>query len=321
MSRIHLLFMGMGIRVWFLLTQFFSSFRCPKLSDIPSILAISRVIAGGTLYRPDRRAGAFMHPRRVQKRAYAKQRLGDCLPKGTLIRCKARGNVPIEEVCEGDTISDGDGWATVIADFNPQQKVVLAFRLANDRTLRASPDHRLFLAQGTEVRAQDIETGDALLRPFGHGVTVLEISEEPVQECYDLTTSSGRIYLPESDVIVHNCEDHAGYWIARLLNSKLVARAWLGLIYFTMESGEKTGHAVCVFTDFDGKTYWVDYMMPHPAGDHSSFQPGWDWALAVAKSFRATFTGAILFEIPCLTGHQGLSFGNMRVMSPLPSKK
>lgn len=189
MSRTRLLLMGIGIRIWFILTQFLSSFRCPELANIPTIAAIALTVARGSLYRPDRRAGALMHPCRVQKRAYAKRRLGDC-------------------------------------------------------------------------------------------------------------------------------EDHAAYWIARLLHGKLVARAWLGCVYFTMPDGAKTGHAVCVFTDFDGKTYWADYTNPTPAGDHSSFQPGWDWALGVASSFGSTFTGAIMFEIPCLTGRQGLSFGKMRVMSP-----
>ena len=44
---------------------------------------------------------------------------------------------------------------------------------------------------------------------FRTSVRVRSIAEEEPELCVDVTTSSGRFYLPESDTIVHNCEDLA----------------------------------------------------------------------------------------------------------------
>ena len=45
---------------------------------------------------------------------------------------------------------------------------------------------------------------------------VVAVREEEPELCCDVTTDTGRFYLPESDVIVHNCEDLACYRVAEL---------------------------------------------------------------------------------------------------------
>jgi len=45
---------------------------------------------------------------------------------------------------------------------------------------------------------------------------VVAIREEEPELCCDITTDTGRFYLPESDLVVHNCEDLACYRVAEL---------------------------------------------------------------------------------------------------------
>jgi hypothetical protein len=45
---------------------------------------------------------------------------------------------------------------------------------------------------------------------------VVGVREEEPEMCCDITTDTGRFYLPESDLIVHNCEDFACYRVAEL---------------------------------------------------------------------------------------------------------
>lgn len=43
---------------------------------------------------------------------------------------------------------------------------------------------------------------------------VLTISEEPPEETFDIEVEGSRFYLPETDLIVHNCDGHAGLIVA-----------------------------------------------------------------------------------------------------------
>ena len=49
-----------------------------------------------------------------------------------------------------------------------------------------------------------------------HALHVLAVREEAPELSVDITTSTGRYYLPESDTIVHNCEDLVCWQIAEL---------------------------------------------------------------------------------------------------------
>lgn len=154
---------------------------------------------------------------------------GDCLPLSTLVLClnrnRAEGTfVPLSEIEEGDLImADGD-WTRVEKSWFTGRKQILAFELSNATVLRCSPEHRLLLLDGTERRAGSIEVGEHLLTPrqeisFGYGniipvapdgTRVVAIHRErTAQLCMDITTEAGRFWLPESDTLVHNCDDMA----------------------------------------------------------------------------------------------------------------
>ena len=57
---------------------------------------------------------------------------------------------------------------------------------------------------------------DDLIRSSLGNVRVTKIVEGKPEMCGDITTDTGRFYLPEADVIVHNCEDLACYRVAEL---------------------------------------------------------------------------------------------------------
>ena len=158
---------------------------------------------------------------------------GDCLPVSTLVLRDDYTFAPIIALRPGDRIME-DGQATIVQEcVVTGEKSVLAFALSNGRVLRASPEHRLFTADDKEVRAEDVRVGVELrtptkpfptavepFEPIGAvenartAVCVRDITELEPELCADITTSTGRFYLPESDVIVHNCEDLACWLVA-----------------------------------------------------------------------------------------------------------
>jgi hypothetical protein len=121
----------------------------------------------------------------------------------------------ISELVSGDLIFDGTGWAVVKAVVKSGQKKVLRFDLTNDCTLRCTSQHRVFRANGEEVRAEVLDVGNELLTPPALRPAVIRrvTVEEKTSPCVDIETSSGRFFLPAAGVIVHNCEDLAA-WVA-----------------------------------------------------------------------------------------------------------
>lgn len=73
-----------------------------------------------------------------------------------------------------------------------------------------------------------------------------------------------------------DCDDHALYWAAALLDNGLAERAWIGSAFYARRDGKgKAGHVVCLF-ERDGKRYWVDYRAPR------SIDAAWGWAYSIA---------------------------------------
>lgn len=139
----------------------------------------------------------------------------DCLPLDTLVLMEDLSFSALGDLKPGDVIM-GDGKMTKVLEFQcTGMKDILVFDLDNGRTLRCSPEHRLFLRDDTEVRAKDIKVDDHLKSPESSAkVRGIRASEQEM--CGDITTDTGRFYLPESDVIVHNCEDLACWRAAEL---------------------------------------------------------------------------------------------------------
>jgi hypothetical protein len=160
---------------------------------------------------------------------------GDCLPVSTLVaKYNDKGDAqmfPFGSLKIGDVIVEGGpsqiaptGRTMVLEFAETGEKEIIAFRLAHPygtpRTLRCSPEHKLFLLEGEkEVRAKNVRPGDQLLGgsngKYG-GLKVIEITTPGKERCADIKTASGRFWLPESDAIVHNCEDLACWRTAEL---------------------------------------------------------------------------------------------------------
>lgn len=160
---------------------------------------------------------------------------GDCLPVSTLVLMDDYTVRAIGSLVPGDRIM-GDGKLTTVTKHAfTGEKPILALDLNNGSVLRCSPEHRVFLRDGSEKRAEDVRPGDLLRTPtvefeafapshsFGlkpnsrrDSARVVGVRECEPELCCDITTDTGRFYLPESDVIVHNCEDLACYRTAEL---------------------------------------------------------------------------------------------------------
>jgi len=155
---------------------------------------------------------------------------GDCVPLSTrVIRREDMRSVAIADLRVGDHVADGiNSWAEVKAHVQTGTKALLEFTLDNGKTVRCSPEHKLFFASDVQMRkhgvivdleerAKDVIVGQRLLTAEArHGATVLAIRSAGSAECADIETSSGRFWLPESDVIVHNCDNLAAWRTAEL---------------------------------------------------------------------------------------------------------
>jgi hypothetical protein len=107
------------------------------------------------------------------------------------------------------------------------------------------------------------------------------ISEGGECRVMDITVEGGRFYLPESDVIVHNCDEFATYQSAIITNelktnpffgsdfgliksAKVLTVAWLKTGGRTWQGNELGygGHNVCLIEFRDGTFAYMDYGLP-----------------------------------------------------------
>lgn len=185
---------------------------------------------------------------------------GDCLPLTTKVLklgLRAEGCVvPLAAVEVGDLImADGD-WTRVERVWLTGRKQILVFELNNNTALRCSPEHRLLLMDGTEKRAGRVEVGEQLLTPryeisfgfgnvipvSGDGARVVAIhTAKHVELCMDITTEAGRFWLPESDVLVHNCDDHTALCAVLAMENGFRTRARI-----TSNEGVSWDHIYCL---------------------------------------------------------------------------
>ena len=107
--------------------------------------------------------------------------------------------------------------------------------------------------------------------------------------------------IDEGHALLGDCDDHAGYWIATLLKSKLADEAYFGDIQYE-NRGVKEGHAVAVFLA-DGQWYWADYGMPIPLGRRE------DWVKSVLAMYGDKLRGTILTRMS-LNADDSISFGD-----------
>ena len=90
---------------------------------------------------------------------------GDCLPVTTLVLRDDYTVTPIGALVPGDRIMGDGSFTTVTEHAFTGDKPILDFELNNGAHLRCSPEHRLFLRDGSEKRAEEVRPGDLLKTP------------------------------------------------------------------------------------------------------------------------------------------------------------
>jgi hypothetical protein len=90
---------------------------------------------------------------------------GDCLPVTSLVLRDDYTITPIGGLQLGDKIMGDGAFTTVTEHAITGEKPILELDLNNGATLRCSPEHRLFLRDETEKRAEEVRPGDLLKTP------------------------------------------------------------------------------------------------------------------------------------------------------------
>jgi hypothetical protein len=102
---------------------------------------------------------------------------------------------------------------------------------------------------------------------------IISISKVGKQKCFDITVTGGRFYLPETDIIVHNCDEFAIYESNVLynelynLNKNFINEGMVGAEVLTVcwrksDDNKFEGHNVCLIKYDDGKFTYMDYGFP-----------------------------------------------------------
>jgi hypothetical protein len=165
-------------------------------------------------------------PQRLIEERMRGEAVGDCFPEGTLVVAEGHGSLSIQQLVPGLRIWGLDRWSTVQA---VQYKGVLPIditTLSNGCALKLTSDHRVYVKNGIEkrIRVSDLRVGMTLAQPEHEtakqisvkararrgllGVDKIERALMSVP-CWDIQTDDHRVYLPECDVTVSQCDDIA----------------------------------------------------------------------------------------------------------------
>ena len=146
--------------------------------------------------------------------------------RGEIVRLTEKFKlVPIEKLRAGQRIWGRDGWTTVKAVWLKGTLPVDAVSLNNGGPgFKATGDHKVYTMRHDEicrVRLAEIEPGVILLTPkqVDNPLRLNRVNDLPIVQgitrnaaelpVYDLSTEDHYVYLPEADVTVSNCDDHA----------------------------------------------------------------------------------------------------------------
>lgn len=191
---------------------------------------------------------------------------GDCFPEGTLVLKQGQELASIESLLVGDSIWGLDQWSEVEAVAFKGLLSVDAIELSNGTALRLTNNHKLYvLGEEGEQRipVAALEGGMVLAQPelelllglsdddawwstlsarvsraadeeLGDSLQELRVTKvhRGVQRvpCWDIQTSDHRVYLPECDVTVSNCDDMcvllAASFLSVGLNTMIVGHAY-----------------------------------------------------------------------------------------------
>lgn len=149
-----------------------------------------------------------------------KMGFGDCLPLSTLVMREDGSTTSLGLIKVGDRIlGDKSQVTTVLEGCATGLKPILEFEfwtMKGRTALRCSTEHILIAKDGREIPAKSVLVGDELLS-LEKPAVVSGVRRSYEAACGDIKTDAGRFYLPESDVVVHNCEDLACWRAAELV--------------------------------------------------------------------------------------------------------
>jgi hypothetical protein len=154
---------------------------------------------------------------------------GDCLPIETLVADGDGRRIQIGTLKVGDVVLNAGHQSNVLTQtrvskvWPRSQKSTLTLLLSNGCKLISSADHqhmRVETAGLATVRAKDLRVADVLANGHqGATVSIRGIEPSAPRECVDITTTCGTFWLPESDVITHNCDNVVCWRVAELRNA------------------------------------------------------------------------------------------------------
>lgn len=225
-----------------------------------------------------------------------KRKIGDCLPFYTNLLTDKKELIPISEICVGDKIYDGNTVSVVINKWDRGEKPVIGFKLKNGHVFFCTENHQVQACRYIDTedgydryieyddddyvrykpipvpKAKDVEVGD-FFRTTIEGTDntkVIEIFDAGIEHVYDIQTESGTIFLPDSYVIVHNCDEHALYE-SSVIKSSIESNSWTDqpikstkilTVRWIDHDGKSNGHNVCLVEFVDGKFTFMDYFYP-----------------------------------------------------------
>jgi hypothetical protein len=165
-------------------------------------------------YRPDPvNVETLMRPKyTMTMRGYG----GDCLSEDTKLLTINEFDIVtpvyIANIKVGDIIMGKNGWVKVTKVFDKGFLPTRKYLLSNYGFFIATGEHRCFLANGMEVKAENLEINNHLLKCSHprfdrvHIVKIVDIVDGGNRHVYDIETEDHGIYLPDADIVVHNCD-------------------------------------------------------------------------------------------------------------------
>lgn len=197
----------------------------------------------------------------------------DCFVQGTLVLHKSRGLVKIEDLVVGDAIWGLDRWSTVTNVWGDKGALnTFKFYLSNGASMRLTPNHKVWVpgldGEPKRVRAYELEPRSSIYQPAADAVTsvhrrtvgrleVTKVERDFKEEsCFDIETDDHRVWLPEADWTVSQCDGHATAIAA--LAMALGMKAGFRTVKGDSSRPDQWSHVYAVIgVTENGKTKWL----------------------------------------------------------------
>lgn len=195
----------------------------------------------------------------------------DCFAQGTLVLTDERVgeafvSIPVERLQPGMKIWGLERWSTVVAVWAKGELAVDEIGFGTSPlALRLTPDHHVYVIKdGVEKRitVAELQPGDVMPGPIEPGVENCGVGHLRVRsihrdvakvQCWDITTDDHRVYLPEHDVTVSQCDGKVVFFAACCMAVGLYTM----IVGHSYTKDGVIGH-VLTKVYFDGKWHYAD---------------------------------------------------------------